>query len=133
MKRSKSAKKDTHDRDTWCILEGDSVYINDVEVSKDSFSIGRKAGNDLFIQYSKISAIHCTISREEKSNKKGWEYFLEDTSSNGTFCNGKKIGKNKKISLKNGDEITLLRSDLKADSSIVFYYYRIDKFYFPIG
>ena len=62
MKRSKSAKKDTHDRDTWCILEGDSVYINDVEVSKDSFSIGRKAGNDLFIQYRKDDSI-CFVLR----------------------------------------------------------------------
>jgi pSer/pThr/pTyr-binding forkhead associated (FHA) protein len=98
--------------DPWCVLDFDT---EELELHKDSFTIGRKAGNDKVISINKISAVHCTISRE-KISKRNYRYYLEDFSSNGTFCNGKKIH-NKSVPLNDGDEISLLRTDTKSDKS----------------
>jgi serine/threonine-protein kinase CHEK2 len=40
--------------------------------------------------------------------------LLEDKSTNGTFVNGDKVGKNRVQALKNNDEISLARKENKA-------------------
>jgi len=98
--------------DPWCVLDFGS---EELEVHKNSFTIGRKAGNDKVISINKISAAHCVIGREKISERK-WQYYLEDFSSNGTFCNGRKVH-NRRVLLNDGDKISLLRIDTKSDKS----------------
>lgn len=66
-----------------------TVRASDVPLVKDSHTIGRKPKNDTPIHDSKLSSVHCVISREKLSGD-GWSYWLEDQSSNGTFHNGTK-------------------------------------------
>lgn len=91
--------------------------LREVEVSKDVFSLGRKSGNDRVVSANKVSAAHCAVSRERAGRR--CNYYLEDFSSNGTFCNGKKVHR-KKVPIKDQDEISLLRTDLKSDKSLYF-------------
>lgn len=67
-----------------------------------SFNIEALRKHASFLAYSKV---HFKITREY--NRTGWNTILEDISSNGTFINGAKIGKNKKQVLMNNDEISL--------------------------
>ncbi|KAG1682193.1 Serine/threonine-protein kinase Chk2 [Nymphon striatum] len=63
----------------------------------------------VLLAYSKI---HFILIREELST--GFHTFLKDTSSNGTFINGTKVGKNMQQVLNNNDEISLLSKKNKA-------------------
>ncbi|KAI8505272.1 Checkpoint kinase 2 [Branchiostoma belcheri] len=63
-----------------------------------------------FQAYSKN---HFRIYREKVSDT-CYNVFLEDTSSNGTFLNGDKVGKHKKQLLRNNDEIALAMKKNKA-------------------
>ncbi|XP_078599628.1 serine/threonine-protein kinase Chk2-like isoform X1 [Branchiostoma floridae x Branchiostoma japonicum] len=63
-----------------------------------------------FQAYSKN---HFRIFREKVSDS-CYNVFLEDTSSNGTFLNGDKVGKHKKQLLRNNDEIALAMKKNKA-------------------
>ena len=48
---------------------------------------------------------------EEFSLKTGSQAFLEDMSSNGTFIDGEKVGKNRVQVLKNNNEIALSKKE----------------------
>lgn len=54
-----------------------------------------------------ISKIHFTITREIIGTL-GYVVFIKDTSSNGTFLNGEKIGKDCKWVLSNNDKISVV-------------------------
>ena len=64
---------------------------------------GRLANNDIaFNRLKYVSGTHCTFGvrfSEDGSAK----IILQDSSSNGTFVNGHKIGKGKKVILGDGD------------------------------
>ena len=77
-----------------------------IPIFSTSFTIGRLPTNDLQIADARISLIHCIISWREDNT-----CWVKDKSSNGTFINGKRIPKNIEIHIKNGDEITLLRTE----------------------
>ncbi|XP_014667186.1 PREDICTED: serine/threonine-protein kinase Chk2-like isoform X2 [Priapulus caudatus] len=62
-----------------------------------------------FAAYSKL---HFKILREQEGSV--IYTFIEDKSSNGTFVNGEKIGKNRKQVLNNNDEISLSVKNHKA-------------------
>lgn len=51
---------------------------------------------------------------KEFSVKTGLHALLEDMSSNGTFINGEKVGRNRIQALKNNCEISLSRKENKA-------------------
>lgn len=51
--------------------------------------------------------------------------FIEDTSSNGTFLNGEKIGKGKKRILKNGQKVEILISQGGKDA-IAFIFTKVE-------
>ena len=72
----------------------------DIELSKDSFTIGRSSANDLTFNNLSLSRHHARlVKRDEK-------YFLEDAGSrNGTFLNGIRI--RQASPLKNEDVIQL--------------------------
>ena len=104
----------------WCVLESKSPLTEILQISPDTFTFGRNASNNKVISDSKISAKHCALSRE-KTEAGTWKYYIEDLSSNGTYHNGKKIGKKIKVELKDGDEIALLRTDKESDGSTDLY------------
>ena len=54
----------------------------------DHILVGRNPGCDVVLEDPKVSSRHCIILRE------GGEVYLEDTSRNGVFVNGVKVGKN---------------------------------------
>ncbi|ORX70497.1 Pkinase-domain-containing protein, partial [Linderina pennispora] len=71
------------------------------------YHIGRHKTCDVRIQNPHISNHHCLIYRVSSSPPR---VYLEDTSTNGTFVNGRRVGKSKPVELRDGDEIQLVRS-----------------------
>lgn len=86
-----------------------------IDLTKEKYTFGRCDECDYcfdspeFRQHSTFasySKIHFSLIREKTST--GTFTFLEDLSSNGTFINGIKVGKNNKQVLTNNDEICLI-------------------------
>jgi serine phosphatase RsbU (regulator of sigma subunit) len=72
----------------------------EVELIKDSFSIGRSSGNDLAFNHLSLSRRHAMIIKEKD------DFYLEDCGSrNGTFLNGARIAG--RTMLKSSDTIQL--------------------------
>ncbi len=70
------------------LLKFNAAVIKEIPFDKPSFSVGRKADNDIVIDNPAISSHHCKISLM------GDTYFVEDLgSTNGTFVNEKKVMK----------------------------------------
>ena len=66
------------------------------ELTKDVYTIGREAGNDIMIEDSQISRHHARLTRQGNS------YVIEDLgSTNGAFVNGRRVST--PIMLSNGD------------------------------
>ncbi|KAL6057432.1 Kelch domain containing 4 [Balamuthia mandrillaris] len=99
-------------------LWGRLVAINksfenvDLEEEEDLWMGRHKSCNPLcrFEEDRKISTKHCHLFREKEeegtNGRRG--VWLEDLSSNGTYLNGKKIGKGNRVALRHGDEISLV-------------------------
>ncbi|KAF8712179.1 kinase-like protein, partial [Rhizoctonia solani] len=78
-------------------------------VEEHSFKIGRGSSNDVILPGQKISHQHCTLTWSGRSGDKPGKdnaVVVHDNSSNGTFINGKRIGKTKKSLLTPGDELS---------------------------
>ncbi|KAG8701143.1 hypothetical protein FRC09_005536, partial [Ceratobasidium sp. 395] len=74
-----------------------------------TFKIGRGSANDFTLPGQKISSQHCTLTWSGRANDKPSKenaVVVHDNSSNGTFINGKRIGKGKKSLLTPGDELS---------------------------
>jgi len=58
----------------------------------------------------RVSGEHCRIWRDDQPGMEGGlpSFFAKDSSSNGTFLNGKKMEKGRQYSLQSGDEISLV-------------------------
>ena len=74
------------------------------------FSIGRNDTCNVVIAGSVVSSVHCRIICGPKIE-------LTDLSSNGTFVNGVKIGKNRTVHLTHGDTIQIARPNKTDDGS----------------
>ncbi|CUA66579.1 serine/threonine-protein kinase Chk2 [Rhizoctonia solani] len=78
-------------------------------LEEHSFKIGRGSANDFVLPGQKISSQHCTLTWSgrvgDKPSKEN-AVVVHDNSSNGTFINGKRIGKTKKSLLTPGDELS---------------------------
>lgn len=91
------------------------------DLLKDEYTFGR--GEECDVAFSNIdgkknqcfqaySKVHFKIVRQSTST--GIHVFLEDTSSNGTFINGEKVGKGNRQVLANNDEIAVALKKNKA-------------------
>ncbi|XP_013386116.1 serine/threonine-protein kinase Chk2 [Lingula anatina] len=97
---------------------GSSFVAHDL--TKEEYTFGRADSCDFIFpnvkgkcqSYRTYSSIHFKIFRQQTST--GVFIFLEDTSSNGTFVNGSKVGKGNKQVLSNNDEIALSVARNKA-------------------
>lgn len=68
-------------------------------------TIGRAVENTITIEDDFLSATHARIIRKRKNY-----YLQDDNSTNGTFLNGKRLGK-RRVRLKDGDQIHLGRCE----------------------
>src|SRR5215212_1257030 len=72
----------------------------EVELEKDSVTIGRSSSNDIVFNHLSLSRHHARITGQEG------QFFVEDAGSrNGTFLNGIRL--KQPSALKNGDVIQL--------------------------
>ncbi|KAI9248439.1 kinase-like domain-containing protein [Helicostylum pulchrum] len=94
---------------------------------RTGYLIGRGPECDICIEMTEISRNHCLIYMETGSNAvaKGIRIYLEDKSFNGTFVNGKAVGKNKRVLLRGGDNIQLFRRNLWAEDDFRHSFYRV--------
>jgi pSer/pThr/pTyr-binding forkhead associated (FHA) protein len=70
------------------------------ELDKDSYTVGREAGNEIVIEDPQVSRRHAQLTRQ------GTSYLLEDIgSTNGTYVNGKRV--TAPVLLNNGDLVGL--------------------------
>lgn len=102
-------------------------FIINIDLVKDNYKAGRQT-NDVDFQFTKqcfslkvmnhISKIHFTISREHIRTI-GHIVFITDTSSNGTFLNGEKIGKNCRWILSNNDKISVVSKSNNGNLNII--------------
>lgn len=78
-----------------------------------NFSIGRKACCQLVLpeSYAYVSGEHCRLKCVDSA---GSSLLLEDLSGNGTFINGKKVGRGKTQHISIGDEISLAKPTRKG-------------------
>ena len=65
------------------------------------------------IDHMRLSSFHCELHLVPAT----LEIFLVDTSTNGTFLNGKRLEKDKRVALQAGDVISLLNSAAAADGT----------------
>lgn len=98
------------------------------DLAKDEYTFGRGEECDhVFVQtngkvnpqFSTFSKVHFILYLErDKANQHKYTAFVQDKSSNGTFINGEKIGKNNTQVLNNNDEIAL---SLKKNKVFIFH------------
>jgi pSer/pThr/pTyr-binding forkhead associated (FHA) protein len=73
----------------------------EVSFDQNIVKIGRLKENDLPLPAANVSRVHCIVTFE------GGEYYLSDSSSNGTVLNGELVGRNRKLPLRHGDKIEI--------------------------
>ena len=81
--------------------EHPSRTLHDLEVH-----IGRKSSCHLQVKHAAISGVHCTLTHLPDTHLT----FLTDHSTNGTWVDGKKAEKGKRVRVANGSEILLIRN-----------------------
>ena len=80
-------------------IKGPSGRKEDLSLVKSSYTVGRSPDNDIVLEDSDVSRRHCML------RLRGSGYEVDDLGSrNGTYLNGRKIGK---ASLKNGDQLQI--------------------------
>ncbi|GBG29476.1 Protein kinase, putative [Hondaea fermentalgiana] len=81
------------------------MEIGAVDVKGDTFKIGRGEFMDLPLKDVSVSLEHCILERQ------GGTVFISDNqSSNGTYVLGKRLKRQQRKELKNGDVFSLVRS-----------------------
>lgn len=95
----------------WAKLTSFTAQLENVNLTKGSYTLGRNSTNDIQIPDIRLSGVHCKVFKDADDN-----IWIEDLSSNGTFIENEKIGKGSKKKLASGDKIYLLhQSKVKAE------------------
>ncbi|KAJ3431193.1 serine/threonine-protein kinase fhke-related [Anaeramoeba flamelloides] len=112
-------------------LISETENISHVQLYKDKIvTIGRHPSSTLVILDNKISGRHCTIEYKEK-DESNYSIIIRDFSTNGTFVNGRLIGKNKQTGLFHTDLVSFVapknssNPKLKSVASFNFNNYNI--------
>lgn len=114
LKNNKIEKKKKNDNTNIVMTGLNTPEKININIDKEEFIIGHKKDSvDGFIGFNNsISRIHCKIIR--KDNK----YYITDlNSANGTFVNGKRVGKNQQVEINLGDTIKLSDSNFIINSA----------------
>ncbi|KAN0021532.1 hypothetical protein ACTFIU_010139 [Dictyostelium citrinum] len=89
----------------------------------ENITIGRSKTCNIVVPELIVSGKHCIITRADANNNGNSNYgllMIQDQSTNGTFINGKLIGKGKSRLLKNGDKLCLGKSTKEIDISFLY-------------
>jgi len=114
---------DNGKRPAWGMLVAeDSIHFENVALDQKNFSCGKGATNDYVLNESKIEAdcyqqfsrVHFKIERIPGSKPTHFEVFLTDLSTNGTFVNKDRVGKNKRRALMSHDIISMTSPEREA-------------------
>ncbi|CAD8127584.1 unnamed protein product [Paramecium sonneborni] len=92
-----------------------------LNINKAIFKIGRDPTNDKQLLDNKVSSFHLSIELDEM------QFTLIDNSSNGTFLNGKRIGKGNKVIIRNGDIIHILPVEKVQKNEIIGFQFITEK------
>ena len=95
--------------EVWAHLTPIVFFHRELPLNREKFLIGRHATCHGRITLSEISSRHCYIWRQRSGEGGLWEVFIEDRSTNGTYVNGRNLGKGSRRQLFEGDEIALGR------------------------
>lgn len=90
-------------------IKGTRLEFSDPE---KVYTVGSGPTNSIVIKESGISRVHFEIKRDK--GERSSIAIIKDTSSNGTYLNGKKIGKNKEFPLTQYDTITILHPPIST-------------------
>jgi len=104
----------------WAKLISFGPGIENVNLSKNSYIFGRAPTVDVKIPDIKLSGQHCKIYKDEQGT-----YWVEDTSSNGTFIDNELIGKGKKKQISSGDKIYLLHQSKVKATEVIGYVFTV--------
>jgi len=111
--------------------------ISSISLTKNKYIFGRDSNCDIRDKDSFISNIHFIIERRINNkdnnitNSKQFEEIISITdkkSSNGTYVNGKKIGKDKVIKLQHHDEIIVKQAKSTQQRKGFIYYHHYHRF-----
>eukprot|EP01102_Stenamoeba_stenopodia_P019877 TRINITY_DN7598_c0_g1_i1.p1 TRINITY_DN7598_c0_g1~~TRINITY_DN7598_c0_g1_i1.p1 ORF type:complete len:522 (+),score=113.56 TRINITY_DN7598_c0_g1_i1:345-1910(+) len=106
----------------WGRLVSLSAVVDSQDLFENEFTIGRGPTCTLPLKnVNVISHLHCKFTREPGDTAKDDIVFLEDLSTNGTFVNGEKLGKNNKILMTNGTEV-MVCAKRAGNEKIAFIY-----------
>ncbi|EAL60640.1 hypothetical protein DDB_G0293656 [Dictyostelium discoideum AX4] len=90
---------------------------------EENITIGRSKTCNIVVPELIVSGKHCIITRADAIENGNTNYgllMIQDQSTNGTFINGKLIGKGKSRLLKNGDKLCLGKSTKEIDISFLY-------------
>ncbi len=88
-----------------------------VDFTTDEIIFGRKANSHVRLMHPGTSSKHCVLRRMGGVGDS--ILMLTDTSTNGTFVNGTRIGNGQQLEIKNGQEIILIRTPQEKLSYII--------------
>lgn len=89
-------------------------WCKDITLSVSETKIGRASSCEAKIAFGHISSTHCRVLLQDNKT------LVQDLSSNGTFINQKKIGKNDAQELQNGDTLTLTPPGERSVEAVAF-------------
>ncbi|KAH7830954.1 putative protein kinase 1 [Monocercomonoides exilis] len=115
----------------WGLLRSSNPKLGNVNIEKSEIIIGRHRRCDIVVDDPRISSKHCKIYLAP-GGIHGETAFLLDTSTNGTYLNKKRMGKDVQLILKEGDVIDLLAPSLqkKEQYPLELYFMYNDKTFF---
>ena len=102
---------------SFLIVFGGNERLKLEDENRDYF-LGRHSTCDLIFESVQVSNRHCSITRvvQAGSDPQVSLTLIRDTSTNGTFVNGKVVGKGRQQALKHNDMITLAIKNTEAAS-----------------
>eukprot|EP00056_Hartaetosiga_gracilis_P008254 m.117794 g.117794 ORF g.117794 m.117794 type:complete len:508 (+) comp12881_c0_seq4:2-1525(+) len=111
----------------WGRLFPERQGFNSIDLIDDEYSFGRSETCSFSFTDKRISNKHCIITREQpidaesQSNPNERVVFILDNSANGTFLNGTRLGKGKKVILAHNDKISFLNKKLSTAPSYIYH------------
>ncbi|KAJ6244539.1 ovarian-specific serine/threonine-protein kinase lok-related [Anaeramoeba flamelloides] len=116
QKNSKQEEKEEY----FSLISLNSLSSN-LSFSKDVVTFGRGYETDHQFKDPRISKVHCKVKRNVKTN----EFIVQDCSTNGTYINDQRIGRNKSLLINSGDSISFYappkkRKTINRENTLVF-------------
>ena len=112
----------SQDNEPWGQLIPTQHFNHPIELNQRSFSIGRHQDSDLCLDDVRVSSTHCRLYRARPG-----DYLLQDLSSNGTYLNNQKIGKNQLQRVKPGDIIHIVHESRIDDDGFISFIFSISE------